>query len=127
MIFPQPKPASRLEDRTAEKRLQVIDDKAFRKEIWERDRSCCRWCGCRVQKTLERVADRGEIHHLHGRLGVLRFETKSAALFCLECHELLTGRVNERWIVVGTRWWTLPNSAEQLIDARDTIHFDRVA
>lgn len=124
---PQPKGPSRLEDRDAAKRLTYVTDRAFRHEVWTRDRGCCRWCGGRVQKTVEHVPDRGEVHHLHGRLGVLRFEAKAAALFCLECHELLTGKVNERWIVVGTVWWSLPNSAELLIDARAAIHFDRVA
>lgn len=70
MIFPQPKPASRLEDREAERRLTYVTDRAFRKDVWDRDHGCCRWCGCRVTKTIEHVADRGEVHHLHGKLGV---------------------------------------------------------
>lgn len=124
---PQPKGDSRLEDRDAERRLTIVTDKAFRKEVWIRDQFACRWCGGKVRKTIEHVPDQGQVHHIHGRLGVLRHETKCAALFCLECHELLTGKVNERWIVVGTVWWSLPNSAEPLIDARALIHFDRVA
>lgn len=63
-----------------------------------------------------------------GSWASLRFESRCAILTCAECHELLTGKVNERWIVVGTVYWFLPNHPDTLlIDARETIHFDRVA
>lgn len=120
-----PKGQSRLQIEKAEKKLTVIDDRTFRTEVWTRDAGCCRKCGRRVRKDLARSPLRGEVHHLHGRKGDLRFEAKAAILVCCECHEQLTGRVNERWIAIGTKFWTV--KGETCIDARAKLRWERVA
>ncbi len=120
-----PKGKSRLQEAKAAKPLTVVDERAFRTEVWLRDAGCCRWCGRKVRKDLTRSPQRGEVHHLHGRRGDLRFEAKAAILVCAEDHEKLTGRVNERWITVGSKFWTL--KGQELIDARANVTFERVA
>ncbi len=123
---PQPKGASRLQEAKAEKKLAVVDEKAFRAEVWTRDKSRCRKCGRKVVKAITRIPERGEIHHLHGRLGDLRFEAKAALLLCLTDHELVTGKVNERWVTQATKTWTLRNG-EVVTDARAKVKFVRAA
>lgn len=116
---------SRLQATKSQAQITVVNVRVFKREIWARDLGCCRKCGRKVIKTLARVPERGETHHLHGRTGDLRFEVKCALLACCSCHEQLTGRVNEKWIAVGTRFWTL--NGERVIDARFPVHFKRVA
>lgn len=118
-----PKGLSRLQEVKAEQKLTVVDERTFKTEVWTRDAGCCRMCGRKVRKGVGRVPTRGEVHHLHGRRGDLRFESKATILVCLECHEKLTGRVNERWIAVGSAFWTLKGA--MLIDARAPITFQR--
>lgn len=120
-----PKGPSRLQEAKTEKKITVVDERAFKRAVWAADCGCCRKCGRAVIKTLALVPTRGEVHHLHGRRGDLRFESKAAILVCSECHEKLTGRVNERWIAVGTTFWELKGAT--LIDARAPITFQRAA
>jgi hypothetical protein len=122
---PLAKGQSRLEKKVAEKKRAVIDALKFRDQVWKRDDSKCRWCGRTVRRVLMRIPSRGEVHHIHGRVGDLEFETKCAILACLICHEKLTGKVNERWKVVSTHFWVRNNEA--LIDARYPVRFERVA
>lgn len=116
---------SRLELKAEAKPLTTVTERAFKKEVWTRDRNRCRWCKRKVRKTIERIPERGEVHHLHGRLGDLAYESKCAILVCLEHHEKLTGRVNEKYITVGTKFWRL--HGVKVIDARQRIEFERAA
>ncbi len=120
-----PKGKSRLETTQAEKKLTVVDERAFKAEVLKRDRGRCRMCGRKVLKALARIPERAEVHHLHGRLGDLRFEARAAILVDCQCHEKLTGRVAEKWIAIGSRFWTL--NGDKLIDARARVTFQRVA
>jgi hypothetical protein len=99
--------------------------RAFAAFVWDRDHSRCRWCGRRVIRSLDRVDTRGEVHHIHGRLGRLKFEPRAALLLCGTCHDKLTGRVNEKWKVMGTRYWTLDGAT--VIDATVPVDFVRIA
>lgn len=119
-----PKPSSRLQDTKAEKKLALVDERAFKTEVWLRDRFC-RCCGRHVNRAISRVPERGEIHHLHGRTGDLRFEARAAVLVCCECHEKLTGRVAEKWAPTIFKTWLL--NGEKVIDARQPITFKRIA
>lgn len=117
---------SRLQERVAERPLTVVDERAFKLEVWTRDKSHCRCCGRKVVKGLiKRVPERGEVNHIHGRLGDLRFEAKAAILMCCECHEKFTGRVNERWVIVATKTFKLND--KEYTDARKPVVFKRVA
>jgi hypothetical protein len=120
---------TRLQVKAEAKPLTTITEKAFKTTVWTRDRKRCRCCGRKVQKTMARVPERGEVHHLHGRGGELRFEAKAAVLVCLTCHEKLTGRVSEKWTATGTRFFEVRDKSgvHDCIDARFPIHFLRAA
>jgi|SRR5262245_6268879 len=120
-----PKGKSRLEQTGAEKRLTVIDEKAFRTSVIDRDGAICRCCGRKVVRTLARVPERLEVHHVHGRRGDLRFESRAALVLCLECHEKVTGRVNFRLVIVATK--TFQFQGRELTDARRPVRFERAA
>jgi hypothetical protein len=122
---PQRKYESRLEQRMVEDREERRLERAFKAAVWMRDGNRCRNCERKVFRALGRRANRGEVHHLHGRGGALRHEVRSAILLCLRCHECVTGRVNERWRVVGTAWFD--GSDERLIDATYPVEFERIA
>lgn len=122
---PISKGPTRLE-RTIEARpLVKVDDKTFKAAVWLRDKNHCRKCGRKVEKVLGRVPERGEVHHIHGRSGDLRFEPIHALLLCLLDHERVTGRLNEKWVIVPTQ--TVTVDGQQLTDARHPVEFKRVA
>ncbi len=121
-----PKGKTRLELQVDERPLIRIDEKAFKAAVWKRDLGHCRCCGRKVQKVLGRVPDRGEVNHLHGRTGDLRFEVKAACLLCLTCHERFTGRVNaHRLIVIASQTFTIRQGT--FTDATYPITFQEVA
>lgn len=122
---PCPKPASRLQDKRTQKRDDTKKENAFKSLVWTRDQSRCRCCHRRVIRSIERLPERGEVHHLHGRTGPLRYEDRAALLLCLEDHERATGRVNERTTVYGTRHFKI--DGQSFIDARFNVQFKRVA
>lgn len=122
------KGASRLQVATAEKKLTLVDEKTFKRDVRERDGWCCRRCHRKVVQTLKRQPDRAEVHHIHGRTGDLRFEARCALLLCCFCHEKVTGRVNERWIIIATKTFTIRSMpGKELTDARAKVSFERIA
>lgn len=120
-----PKGKSRLQITADAKPLTLVDEKAFKTEIWRRDAYRCRCCHRKVVKDLKRLPERGEVHHIHGKLGDLRFESRCALLLCLMCHEKVTGRVNERIVILATR--TFEIKGQRYTDARYAVRFERVA
>lgn len=131
-FHPVPKPSSRLQDRKADTKIAVVDEKAFKSEVWDRDRHACRKCHCHCVKGLGRVPNRGEVHHIHGRKGELRWDARAALLLCLECHELVTGRVAEKWIIEPkprTGGFFVANTKhgkQECIDARKPVQFVKI-
>lgn len=105
---PIAKGPTRLERTMADRPLTKIDEQQFKREVWTRDRYRCRCCGRKVVRgLLSRVPERGEVNHLHGRTGDLRYEVRAAALFCMPCHEKFTGRVNaHRLQIIPTKTFT---------------------
>jgi 5-methylcytosine-specific restriction endonuclease McrA len=95
-----PKGKTRLEETAEQRPLTKVDEATFRGEVWTRDLHHCRSCGRKVIKTLARVHERGEVNHIHGRTGDLRYEVRAAVLMCLTCHERFTGRVNQHRLVI---------------------------
>lgn len=122
---PQPKAQSRLQEQKVERKLTVVTERDFLKTVRDRDRMRCRKCGRKVIIILSRVPERAEVNHLHGRRGDLRFEDRCALLMCCECHEQCTGRVNEKWRVVGTAFIEI--KGQSYIDARQPVTFERIA
>lgn len=97
---PIAKGKTRLEETIAQRPLTKVDEKTFRGEVWKRDKDHCRSCERKVIKTLARVPERGEVNHIHGRTGDLRYEVRAALLMCLQCHERFTGKVNEHRLTI---------------------------
>jgi len=111
-------------DRIAVKRARARFDREFRAEVWRRDQGRCRKCGRIVKKTLARVPDRGDVHHCYGRVGTLRYEDRCALLLCLADHALVTGTVNARWDVIGTKFvWV---GDRLCVDCRYPVTFRKV-
>lgn len=121
---PISKGKTRLQEVVEQRPLTKVTDKDFKKEVWTRDKSRCRCCGRKVLKTISRVPERGEVHHLHGRRGDLRFESRCALLTCLACHERVTGKVNDKLHIIPTKTFEL--KGETYTDARHQVTFKRV-
>lgn len=103
-----PKGKTRVELRAEAKPLTTINEQQFRAAVWKRDKDRCRSCGRKVLKTLSRVPERGEVNHIHGRIGDLRFEVRAALLMCLQCHERFTGKVNaHRLAIIPSRTFVI--------------------
>lgn len=118
---PIPKGRTRLQDVVAARPLTKITEADFKREVWARDKNRCRCCGRKVQKIIGRVPERGEVHHVHGRVGDLRFESKCALLLCLTDHERVTGKVNDKLVIVPTKFVEI--HGERYTDARAVVTF----
>lgn len=116
---------TRLEDKWAGDRLRMVDAKTFRREVIQRDGRICRCCGVAVVETRERLPQRLEVHHLHGKVGWLKFEARCACVLCLFCHARVTGKVNDRLAMVPTR--TFRHEGREYADARHPLRFVKVA
>ena len=116
---------TRLERAIEARPLTKVDEKAFKASVWHRDRKRCRCCGRKVQQVMGRVPERGEVHHIHGRGGDLRFEPITAILLCLRDHERVTGRVAEKWTIQPTKTVTI--RGQVYTDARHPVTFVRTA
>lgn len=121
---PISKGPTRLEQTMDARPLTKVDEKAFRDAVWDRDKYRCRCCGRKVQRIFGRVPQRGEVHHVHGRGGDLRFEPITALLLCLRDHERVTGRVNDKLVIVPTQ--TVIIRGETFTDARFPVLFKAV-
>lgn len=104
---PIAKGRTRLEKTIEARPLTKIDEKEFKAQVRKRDKDHCRCCGRKVVYVLSRVPERGEVNHIHGRTGDLRFEVRAAILMCLQCHERFTGRVNaHRLQIIASKTFT---------------------
>jgi len=87
-----PKPALRLQERTAQRREALRAWLECCRLVDARDNFRCRCCGRKTIKTLSVCANRLEHHHLHGRnvAPALRYRAQAVISVCLECHGKLT-------------------------------------
>lgn len=105
---PQPKGKTRLEVTAEHRPLTKVTERDFKREVWKRDQGHCRCCLRKVQKIMDRLPERGEVNHIHGRTGDLRFEVRAACLLCLTCHERFTGKVNQhRLTILASKTFTI--------------------
>ena len=103
-----PKGKTRLEETVEQRPLTKVTERDFKKEVWKRDKGHCRCCLRKVVKILDRIPERGEVNHIHGRTGDLRFEVRAAILMCLQCHERFTGKVNKhRLTIIASKTFTI--------------------
>lgn len=117
---------TRLEETCDQRPLTKVDEATFKAAVWFRDQHHCRCCLRKVIKTLARVPERGEVNHIHGRTGDLRFEVRAAILMCLKCHEQFTGRVNaHRLVIIASQTFTIRDHV--YTDATFPVVFKEVA
>jgi len=88
MIYPQPKPASRLSVKSAARKDDRTQLSVWRNAIFKRDKGLCRCCGVKVIRCLELCDKRAECHHLEGRANkAVRYDVRNGVLLCAWCHE----------------------------------------
>lgn len=120
-----PKGPTRLETTTVAAPAQKKADGAFRQAVFVRDKGRCRCCLRRVEQILDRVEKRAEAHHVHGKVGKLRHLVRAALLLCMTCHERVTGKVNDKLLIVGTKFFLF--EGQRLIDAAKPVTFKEAA
>lgn len=99
---------TRVELRAEQKPLTKIDAAEFKRQVRERDHHHCRCCGRAVIYCITRVPERGEVNHIHGRVGDLLFEVRAAILLCLICHERFTGKAfAHKLLILPTATFTI--------------------
>lgn len=88
-----PKTPPRLLDKIAQKRAVTSLANTFKNAVWARDEHTCRCCRHHVIKSLELVANRGEVHHLQSRrYHQKRFDVRNGVLLCALCHSRVTAK-----------------------------------
>jgi hypothetical protein len=118
---------SRLQVKEAKRKDESKDEARWRKEVWKRDGGKCRWCGREVVKTIELINERGECHHVSGRVvKAIRWDRRNGILLCAgPCHERLTGKVNEKFLIHSKH--TFQVDGINYINADRPVRFQRVA
>lgn len=120
---PQPKGQTRLEEKTAKTKDEAKQRDAFRAAVIARDGKKCRHCRRKVVESIALVANRLEVHHLHGRIGALRFDARCALVLCAGCHQRVTGKVNDRLHVVQKAAHMRTLDGKSYIDAGKPLAF----
>lgn len=127
---PVPKGKSRSQLKAEDDTADATAEEKWKRAVRKRDDNHCRWCKRRVKVTLDLVPDRAECHHAAGRFPLaIRWLVKNGLLLCNTCHERVTGRVNERFIVIYSKFYELDADAfpdlagEQFPDAGGPVEF----
>ena len=116
---------SRLQVKEAKRKDESKDEARWRTEVWKRDGGKCRWCGREVVKALELRADRGEVHHVSGRVvKAIRWDRRNGLLLCAADHERLTGKVAEKFLIHSKHTFTVDEIA--YVNADKPVKFQRV-
>lgn len=101
-------------------------EKACKAAVWKLDKGCCRWCQRKVERKMDLLPDRAEFHHVNGRVVIaIRWDIRNLALFCRACHEKLTGKVNERFLIASNKFFSV--ARVQYINARKPFTYKKVA
>ena len=117
---------SRLQVKTAKSKDESKDEAAWKRAVWKRDGSECRWCRRAVRKCLDLVVDRGECHHVSGRVvRAIRWDRRNGLLLCATCHERITGKVAEKHVITSRHTFSVDAAA--YINADKACQFKRVA
>ncbi len=116
---------SRLQKKTAEAKDERKEEAAWKKAVWTRDGGQCRWCGRVCRKCLDLVPDRGEVHHVSGRVvRAIRWDRRNGLLLCAADHERITGRVAEKFLIHSKHTFVVDDIA--YINADRKVYFKRV-
>lgn len=105
---------------------EAKEERAWKKAVWKRDGGKCRWCKRDVKKCLELAPERGECHHVSGRVvKEIRWDRRNGVLVCASCHERLTGKVAEKHKIESMH--TFAADGIRYVNADKPIRFVRVA
>ncbi len=116
---------SRLQVKVANAKDERKEEAAWKAAIWKRDGSECRWCRRGVRKCLDLVPDRGECHHVSGRVvREIRWDRRNGLLLCASCHERITGKVAEKSVIQSKHTFTVDEIA--YINADKAVRFVRI-
>jgi hypothetical protein len=117
---------SRLQKTAREDKDESKRERDWHKGVDKRDKGICRWCGRKTVKTIERIPERREHHHVSGRVvAAIRWLVKNGLTLCCTCHERVTGRVNERFVIVPKKTFVVDGIA--YADADKPVKFQRIA
>jgi hypothetical protein len=123
---PIEKGESRLQKTAREQKDETKQERAWFKAIDKRDKGVCRWCARKTVATIKRVPERREHHHVSGRVvEAIRWDKRNGITLCCACHERVTGKVNERFVIESKHTFTV--DAVQYLNADKRVKFTRVA
>lgn len=123
---PIPKGPSRLDVKEAKAVDESKAEARWKKTVWARDKGRCRCCKTRVEKTIELIPERGEVHHVKGREHKpTRWDPRNGLLLCKRDHDRVTGAVNDKLVIIATKFFTIAGA--KYIDARARVGFKKVA
>lgn len=102
------------------------EEKRWKKELRKRDGDKCRWCKRRVRDCLDRLPERRESHHVNGRVvREIRWDRRNGLTLCGACHDRVTGKVSERFLIHSKHTFTV--EGVQYINADKPVRYQRVA
>jgi len=123
---PLPKGASRSEVKAKDDTDDERKLEAWRTAVYSRDEYFCRCCRKKVHRDLEMVPDQAQAHHIVGRATkIVRYDVRNGVTLCRKCHERVTGAVNDKLVILGTKVFMI--GARKFIDATHRLIFKKAA
>lgn len=123
---PNQKGESRLQKKVKDAKDETKAERTWKAAVWKRDGGQCRWCRRIVRRVLDLCPDRGEVHHVSGRVVVaIRWDPRNGILLCCACHERITGKVSEKHVIESKHTFQVEEIA--YINADKPVKFKRVA
>jgi hypothetical protein len=117
---------SRLQVKVEKAKSEHKEEAAWKKSIWKRDGGKCRWCKRVCRQRLDLAPDRGECHHVSGRVvREIRWDRRNGLLLCATCHERITGKVSEKFLIHSKHTYAV--DGVQYINADKAVRYQRVA
>lgn len=116
---------SRREVKAEERSDEAKKEKAWHKAITKRDGDECRWCHRKVVTCLDRLPERREHHHVSGRVvDAIRWDRRNGLQLCGTCHDRVTGKVNEKFLIYSKHTFSVDGIA--YINADKPVFYKRV-
>lgn len=124
---PVPKGLSRSQVKAQDDQADVTAEEKWKRKVRKLDDNHCRWCKRRVKVTIELLPERAECHHVAGRFPVaIRWDVRNGILLCNTCHERVTGKVNEKHIIVCLTFYEIEDEGV-FPNGRGAVEFKRIA
>lgn len=125
--MPKSATPSRLQRKVAQEKDDSAKLKIWRDEVFARDERICRCCKVRVIRLAVQTLHprRAEAHHVAGRDdATVRTDTRNGLTLCAQCHQLVTGIVGGRLVIVGTVWFI--KGGQRFINCDYPVLFQKV-